>query len=70
MIMPVYFNNKAVSAREDLLHVLIKMGETADSYLDGTVNNAGVTVPVYFNNKAVSTKEDLLHDLDQDEEDG
>ncbi|OAA67154.1 heat shock protein [Niveomyces insectorum RCEF 264] len=29
--------------------VLIKMRETAESYLGGTVNNAVVTVPAYFN---------------------
>ncbi|EAS28530.3 heat shock protein 70 [Coccidioides immitis RS] len=50
MTVPVYFNNKAVSAGEDLLHALIKMGETADSHLDGIINNAGMTVPAYFNN--------------------
>ncbi|EAS34163.3 uncharacterized protein CIMG_13433 [Coccidioides immitis RS] len=30
--------------------VLTKMGKMAESHLDGTVNNAGMTVPVYFNN--------------------
>jgi heat shock protein 1/8 len=29
--------------------VLVKMRETAESYLGGTVNNAVVTVPAYFN---------------------
>ncbi|EAS33278.3 uncharacterized protein CIMG_13353 [Coccidioides immitis RS] len=48
--MPVYFNNKAVSTGRDLLHTLIKMGETAKSHLDGIINNAGIIMPVYFNN--------------------
>ena len=29
--------------------VLLKMKETAESYLGGTINNAVVTVPAYFN---------------------
>ena len=30
--------------------VLLKMKETAESYLGGTINNTVVTVPAYFNN--------------------
>ena len=29
--------------------VLVKMKETAEAYLGGTVNNAVITVPAYFN---------------------
>ncbi|KMU73362.1 hypothetical protein CISG_10067 [Coccidioides immitis RMSCC 3703] len=48
--MPVYFNNKAVFTREDLLHILIKMGKTAKSHLGDIINNTSVTMPAYFNN--------------------
>ncbi|KAK6083597.1 hsp70-like protein [Seiridium cupressi] len=41
--------NKNFTPEEISSMILIKMRETAESYLGGTVNNAVITVPAYFN---------------------
>lgn len=42
-------NGKVYSPSQVGAFVLMKMKETAESYLGGSVKNAVVTVPAYFN---------------------
>lgn len=47
---PIFGANSFVQSPEEISSmVLVKMKETAESYLGGTITNAVVTVPAYFN---------------------